>query len=57
MKFELTPQQVKDLKVFLGRTQLQGSEVGSFVQLVNKIEQMEQKEKEPKKPENPPKIK
>jgi hypothetical protein len=35
MKFSLTPQQLQYLKTLLNRVQIQGNEVGAFVDIVN----------------------
>lgn len=41
MKIELSESQLKNLGLFLGRTQLSGGEVSAFVELVGTIEQQE----------------
>lgn len=37
MRFELTEQQLSNLKTFLQRVQLTGSEVGAFVEIINAL--------------------
>lgn len=44
MKIELSEEQLKNLRVFLGRTQLQGSEVPVLVDLLNALNKKEVKD-------------
>lgn len=48
-KYEFTEQQVSNLRIFLGRTDIKGSEVPAYVEIVNALVnpiQEELKEKE-----------
>lgn len=45
MKVKLSREQIKNLIVFLSRTDLKGSEVEAFVQIINQLNQAEQDEK------------
>lgn len=38
MKIELTEQQLKNLKAFLSRVQLQGNEVGAFQEVLQALQ-------------------
>lgn len=38
MKIELTFEQIKNLKIFLGRTDLKGAEVAPFLEIMKAIE-------------------
>ena len=44
MEILLTEEQVKNLKIFLSRTQLSGSEVVAYVEILNKLSKAEQDE-------------
>lgn len=46
MEILLTEEQVKNLKVFLSRTQLSGSEVVAYVEILNAISKAEKDEKD-----------
>ena len=46
MKVELTEQQINNLKVFLQRLQLTGSEVGAFVEILNALTKNQNSDKE-----------
>ncbi len=46
MKITLTPEQLKNLSVFLARVQLTGAEVGAFQDLVKAISQSEKEEED-----------